>query len=102
MTASALRSAAGFTSYDAAFAGVTGPAPQLVRVVDAEAHEGPVYVGDEDALYFTSVPHRHPGRVWTPRWPGAVNFTFGGPDQDVLFITTDTAVWAAVLDTKGA
>jgi gluconolactonase len=34
--------------------------------------------------------------------PGAVNFTFGGPDQDVLFITTDTAVWAAVLDTKGA
>jgi gluconolactonase len=33
--------------------------------------------------------------------PGAVNFTFGGDDRDVLFITTDTAVWAAVLDTKG-
>ena len=30
--------------------------------------------------------------------PGAVNFAFGGPDGDVLFITTDTAVWAA----KGA
>jgi gluconolactonase len=29
--------------------------------------------------------------------PGAVNFTFGGPDGRVLFITTDTAVWAAVL-----
>jgi gluconolactonase len=31
--------------------------------------------------------------------PGAVNFTFGGPGGDVLFITTDTAVWAAVLNT---
>jgi gluconolactonase len=30
--------------------------------------------------------------------PGAVNFTFGGPGRDVLFVTTDTAVWAAVLD----
>ncbi|HEX2045419.1 MAG TPA: SMP-30/gluconolactonase/LRE family protein [Gaiellaceae bacterium] len=34
--------------------------------------------------------------------PGAVNFTFGGPGGDVLFITTDTAVWAAVLAAKGA
>ena len=36
------------------------------------------------------------------RLPGAVNFTFGGPDRNVLYITTDTAVWAAVLDAKGA
>jgi gluconolactonase len=34
--------------------------------------------------------------------PGAVNFAWGGADRDVLYITTDTAVWAAVLDTKGA
>jgi gluconolactonase len=34
--------------------------------------------------------------------PGAVNFTFGGPGRDVLFITTDVAVWAAVLNAKGA
>jgi gluconolactonase len=34
--------------------------------------------------------------------PGAVNFAFGGPDRNVLFITTDTAVWAAVLEAKGA
>ena len=33
--------------------------------------------------------------------PGAVNFTFGGPDHNVLFITTDTAVWAAVLAATG-
>jgi gluconolactonase len=31
--------------------------------------------------------------------PGTVNFTFGGPGGDVLFITTDTAIWAAVLNT---
>jgi gluconolactonase len=34
--------------------------------------------------------------------PGAVNFTFGGPERNVLYITADTAVWAAVLDAKGA
>jgi gluconolactonase len=33
---------------------------------------------------------------------GAVNFTFGGPGGQVLFITTDTAIWAAVLATAGA
>lgn len=36
------------------------------------------------------------------RVPGAVNFTFGGPDRNVLFITADSAIWAAVLNTKGA
>lgn len=33
--------------------------------------------------------------------PGAVNFTFGGPEGNVLFITADDAIWAAVLDTGG-
>jgi gluconolactonase len=33
--------------------------------------------------------------------PGAVNFAFGGPGGHVLFVTTDTAVWAAVLDATG-
>jgi gluconolactonase len=32
--------------------------------------------------------------------PGAVNFAFGGRERDVLYITTDDAVWAATL--KGA
>jgi gluconolactonase len=31
------------------------------------------------------------------RLPGAVNFTFGGRHGRVLFITTDAAIWAAVL-----
>ena len=34
--------------------------------------------------------------------PGAVNFTFGGADGSTLFITTDTAIWAATLAAKGA
>jgi gluconolactonase len=34
--------------------------------------------------------------------PGAVIFTFGGPEANVLYITADTAIWAAVLNAKGA
>ena len=34
--------------------------------------------------------------------PGTVNFCFGGPEHDLLLITTDTAVWAAALAAKGA
>jgi gluconolactonase len=34
--------------------------------------------------------------------PGAVNFTFGGPDRDVLYVTTDDAVWAVQTETRGA
>jgi gluconolactonase len=34
----------------------TAVAPGLRRVAETDAHEGPVYVADEHALYFTSVP----------------------------------------------
>ena len=33
--------------------------------------------------------------------PGAVNFTFGGPDRNVLFITADDAIWAAHVQATG-
>jgi gluconolactonase len=33
--------------------------------------------------------------------PGAVNFTFGGPDRNILFITAGDAIWAAHLETTG-
>jgi gluconolactonase len=33
--------------------------------------------------------------------PGAVNFCFGSPERDVLFITADTAIYAAHLEPKG-
>jgi gluconolactonase len=44
-----------FLAHDAEFDAVLGDEPQLVHVADADAHEGPVYVADEDALYFTTV-----------------------------------------------
>jgi len=45
-----------FIVYDDEFNSVLGETPRLVKVVDVDAHEGPVYVADEDALYFTTVP----------------------------------------------
>jgi gluconolactonase len=54
-----LGSASGpFVAYDEAFCEVVGDAPRLIKVVETDAHEGPVYVRDEDALYFTTVPRR--------------------------------------------
>lgn len=52
---------AAFVTHDASFADVLGPTPRLHRVVDTDAHEGPVYVEHEDALYFTSLPRRGDG-----------------------------------------
>jgi gluconolactonase len=45
-----------FEAHDAAFGAVLGDQPRLEHVIDVDAHEGPVYVASEHALYFTSVP----------------------------------------------
>jgi sugar lactone lactonase YvrE len=45
-----------FDAHAAAFAAVVGEAPRLELVARTDAHEGPFYVSDEDALYFTTVP----------------------------------------------
>lgn len=34
--------------------------------------------------------------------PGVANFTFGGPDNDVLFILADSVIWQARIEAKGA
>jgi gluconolactonase len=61
--------------------------------------EGRVYSSSFDGVQvFTPEGHR----LGTIHLPGAVNFTFGGNDRNVLFITADTAVWAAVLNVQGA
>jgi gluconolactonase len=54
-----------FVARDAAFRAVLGDAPRRVRVVATDAHEGPVYVPGEDALYFTSLPR--PGTPGSPQ-----------------------------------
>jgi gluconolactonase len=45
-----------FVAHAPGFAQVTGPDPRLWRLAEVDAHEGPVYCGDENALYFTSLP----------------------------------------------
>lgn len=45
-----------YISYDPAFAAVIGPHPQFETIPNVRAHEGPVYVREENALYFTTVP----------------------------------------------
>jgi gluconolactonase len=61
--------------------------------------DGRVYVSSALGVEIHAPDGEHVGRI---ELPGAVNFAFGGPDRNVLFITTDTAVWAAVLDARGA
>ena len=47
-----------FAVHDESFVDVLGGAPRLDRVVDTDAHEGPVYLPAEDALYFSTLPGR--------------------------------------------
>ena len=50
--------APGFVIHATEFERVLGPDPRIVEVIATDAHEGPVYAADEDALYFTTVPRR--------------------------------------------
>jgi gluconolactonase len=45
-----------FSVHETEFEYVLGERPRLVKVADVDAHEGPVYVRGEHALYFTSLP----------------------------------------------
>ncbi|MEW6471447.1 MAG: SMP-30/gluconolactonase/LRE family protein [Actinomycetota bacterium] len=63
----AVTGASPFEAHDPSFAAVLGDAPRLVRVVSVDAHEGPVYVPAEDALYFTTLPRQ--GDVPNPGFP---------------------------------
>jgi gluconolactonase len=61
-------SGAGFEVYDPEFEAVVGSAPRLALVAETDAHEGPVYVPGEDALYFTTVPRAgEPPQAGEPR-----------------------------------
>src|SRR4051794_9745659 len=51
---------AAFAVHDDAFLDVLGSDPRLELVLETDAHEGPVYAADEDALYFTTIPRRGP------------------------------------------
>lgn len=55
-TANVAGSSSIFIVYSTEFRAVIGKDPQLVRVIATDAHEGPVYSREEDAIYFTTVP----------------------------------------------
>ena len=60
---------------------------------------GRVYVSSADGVL---VYHPDGMLLGAIELPGAVNFTFGGPARNVLYITRDDSVWAAHLLAKGA
>jgi gluconolactonase len=60
---------------------------------------GRVYVGVASGVQVFNPSGDLIGEI---RLAGAVNFTFGGPDNHILFITADTAIWAAELQARGA
>jgi gluconolactonase len=62
--------------------------------------DGRLYVCCADGVRVLSPDGTLLGRIAVPG--GAVNLTFGGRNRDRLFITADTAVWVAVLNTRGA
>ena len=53
---------------------------------------GRVYASSADGILIFDPDGRQAGEI---PLPGAVNFTFGGRDGDVLYVTADDAVWAA-------
>jgi gluconolactonase len=77
------------------FAVVTPGFPDGIKC-DAE---GRVYASSFSGVQIFSPDGERIGEI---SLPGTVNFTFGGPDRDVLFISTDTAVWAATVEARGA
>jgi gluconolactonase len=57
-----------FTAHASDFLDVLGPEPRLTCVAQVDAHEGPVYLPDEGALYFTTTPeHDNPPAVRVKR-----------------------------------
>jgi len=75
-------------------AGSTPEHPDGLKV-DAD---GRVYASAADGVRIFAPSGDQVGMIAVP---GAVNFTFGGPDRNVLFITADDAIWAAALDITG-
>src|SRR5215510_15913744 len=57
----------GFEAYDPEFEAVLGDDARLELVAETNAHEGPVYIPGEDALYFTTVPRAPSDLAGTPQ-----------------------------------
>jgi gluconolactonase len=74
---------------------ITAPGiPDGLKVDD----DGRIYVSSDDRVLVLAPEGDLLGEILVP---GAVNFTFGGPDGNVLFVTADTAVVAVTLAVTG-
>ncbi len=56
-------------SYTSAFQKMLGKAFDRPVLIETDAHEGPVYVASEHALYFTTVPEPGPKNIAIKRVP---------------------------------
>jgi gluconolactonase len=75
-----------------------GPVPGFPDGIKVDS-AGRVYVSCERGVRVLDPAGRPLGEIAVPG--GAVNFTFAGPDRDVLLITADDAIWAARLNATG-
>jgi gluconolactonase len=75
-----------------------GPVPGFPDGIKVDA-AGRVYVSCEHGVRVLDPDGRLLGEIAVSG--GAVNFTFGGPDRDVLLITADDAIWAARFNATG-
>ena len=75
-----------------------GPVPGFPDGIKVDT-AGRVYVSSARGVRVLDPAGRLLGEIAVPG--GAVNFTFGGPERNVLLITADDAIWAAVLNASG-
>jgi gluconolactonase len=72
--------------------------PGIPDGIKCDAH-GRVYVSSATGVQVFSADGELLGEIMAP---GVANFTFGGPNKDVLFILADTRIWQAALNVAGA
>ena len=62
--------------------------------------EGNIYVGAMDGVHVLNPQGKLIGKVLLPKQ--TANLTFGGKDNNVLFICSSDSIWAIKLHTHGA
>jgi len=63
-------------------------------------NEGNIYVGAMDGVHVLNPQGKLIGKVLLPKQ--TANLTFGGKDNNVLFICSSDSIWAIKLNTQGA
>jgi sugar lactone lactonase YvrE len=83
------------------------PASRAAREAAGSIPDGPAVDADADGNVYvssaTGIQVVEPGgeRIGEIRLPGAVNVAWSGARRNVLFVTAEKAVWAAVLHATG-